>query len=589
MKILFKEELSLLDDQLKKNYRATFLISFISIIFQLFAAFSIYPFINMSLNLNASSLFERFLIWIGIIVPNGKPILVLGIIVVLLQLVSTSLNAYAVFRKNSFILELNSKFSMKILDHYLKVPYSYFSDQNSGVLSKNIINDPQQISSLLFSSILDIYVHGVLIILFVTALIWINPVITLIFILYLGIILGFLINFTRNYLNALGRSINYENQTRFKKVNEILNNMKLIRIHSSERYFYQDYRLISDHFIRKTKIAQLVAELPRHIVEAVTFSSIIILILIYSEFFGNTSDLIPLLSVYLLALYRILPSFYKVNYAFSNVHVSQNIPTEVLTTMSDQPYSKQGTLEKSYFRKEICLKEVSFTYRTRDLPALKNINISINHNEFIGIVGSSGSGKSSLIDILLNLYEPDEGGVYMDDHNIKDLDPRSYKSIYGYVPQDVYIFDGTIVENIAFGIDKEKADIERVKSILTQLSLLEFVETQLPLGIETLIGEKGIQLSGGQKQRIGIARALYHEPEIMVLDESTNALDEKTEKQIIEDLSQNFKGKKTIILITHKSNLLRYCDKVLQLESGELVFYGSSKEYSKQYKTVALD
>ena len=242
------------------------------------------------------------------------------------------------------------------------------------------------------------------------------------------------------------------------------------------------------------------------------------------------------------------------------------------------------------FKKNISLEKITFNYPGIEEPTLKQLNMSIPVNSVTGIVGPSGSGKSTLIDILLGLIKPQKGQLKVDGNIINDENRRSWQNTFGFVAQNIFLSEGTIAENIAFGIPEDKINFKQVEKALNLAHLSEFVKS-LKDGFHSKVGERGVQLSGGQRQRIGIARALYHEAEVLVLDEATSSLDGITEKMIMEAIN-NFSGKKTIILIAHRLKTVQKCDQIFFIEEGRVVDKGTYKELIKtneQFKKMATD
>jgi len=336
------------------------------------------------------------------------------------------------------------------------------------------------------------------------------------------------------------------------------------------------------------------AQAPRYFVELLAFGSMILLILyLIASHNGNLGMILPIISVYAIGTIKLLPAFQQIYSSIAiikaNIPAFESIQQDLYDSLSAEEISIQ--VEESYLHpeKHISLEKVSFTYPNKQEPALNGLNISIPVNNVIGIVGPSGSGKSTLIDILLGLIEPDQGLLKIDNKIIDSKNCRSWQNTIGFVAQSIFLSEGSIAENIAFGIPNNEIDFKQVEYALKLAHLNDFVNN-LKQGIHTKVGERGIQLSGGQRQRIGIARALYHEAEVLVFDEATSSLDGITEKMIMEAIHQ-FSGKKTIILIAHRLKTVQKCDNLFFIDNGKVVDQGTYDELiekNEQFKNMSL-
>jgi len=303
--------------------------------------------------------------------------------------------------------------------------------------------------------------------------------------------------------------------------------------------------------------------------------------------------ILPIISVYALATFKLMPALQQIYMNIGNIKANisafESIQLDLENSIkADLKAStpKNGFL---YPAEKISLENITFTYPGKVEPALEKINISISAKNIIGIVGPSGAGKSTLIDIMLGLLIPQQGNLKVDDSIITSENNRLWQNSIGYVAQSIFLSEGTIVQNVAFGIPEEHVDLDKVKSALKLACLNEFIES-LDEGIYTRVGERGVQLSGGQRQRVGIARALYHQAEVLIFDEATSSLDGITEKMIMESIDQ-LSGKKTIIMIAHRLKTIKNCDKIFFLANGRVIDEGSYQELiskNDQFKKMAL-
>jgi ATP-binding cassette subfamily B protein len=347
-------------------------------------------------------------------------------------------------------------------------------------------------------------------------------------------------------------------------INASFGNFKIIKLKSKDNLILNRFAKASYGFANSNVKHQTLSQFPRLFLEMIGFSLVaIIVIYLIIKYHTDIKGALPVLMVFVLGLYRLLPSVNRIFTSYNQILFymqSLNIIHNELIYESENLGN-----EKIVFNKKIKLKNIDFSYQ-ENKPILKNINLEIKKGEKIGIVGESGSGKSTLADIVIGLYKPEKGYVFVDETELNENNIKSWRQKIGYIPQNIYLTDGNVAENVAF---LEKMDENRVKEALRQANILDFLEKHHE-GIYTKVGENGIKLSGGQKQRIAIARALYHNPEILVLDEATSALDNETEVQIMEEIYKLGKDK-TMIIIAHRISTLDKCDRIVKLERGEIV------------------
>ncbi len=333
--------------------------------------------------------------------------------------------------------------------------------------------------------------------------------------------------------------------------------------------------------------SSVVQQLPRFILEAIAFGGIMILILFQMKQTGSFNNALPFISLYAFAGYRLMPALQQIYGTFSKfdfiIPSVNNIHNELVRLKVINSNDNQS---KILFRKKIDLKNIYFNYPNSSRAVLKNINITIPANSTIGLIGATGSGKTTTVDIILGLLEPQKGSLEIDGDIITNNNFRSWQKHIGYVPQFIYLSDSSILSNIAFGVEPNEIDEDAVVKSAKIANLHDFIVDELPDKYQTIVGERGIRLSGGQRQRIGIARALYHNPRVLILDEATNSLDNYTEQAVMEAV--NKLGKKmTIILIAHRLNTVKKCDMIYLFDKGEIKDMGSFKELikSKSSKT----
>jgi len=333
---------------------------------------------------------------------------------------------------------------------------------------------------------------------------------------------------------------------------------------------------------------------PKYFMELIAFGTMIALVLyLLTSHKDNLGMILPILSVYALTGFKLLPTFQQIYSSIATIKGNmisfENIKDDLIESKR-QNTSEVGILEKEqlYVKKNIVLEDVTFTYPNKEKPVLCNLSLTIKTNSIVGIVGLSGSGKSTLIDIVLGLISPQSGRLKVDDIKVSKENLRAWQNSIGFVPQSIFLSEGTIAENVAFGISKSNIDTMIVKQAL-KLAHLEELVSNMPKGIDTKVGERGVQLSGGQRQRIGIARALYNDPSLLVFDEATSALDGTTEKMIM-DAIHDFSGMKTIIMIAHRLKTVQKCDVIYFINHGKIIDSGTYSELlekNEQFREMA--
>ena len=402
----------------------------------------------------------------------------------------------------------------------------------------------------------------------------------------LTFIIGFLIGgiyfviffFSKRYLKRTGGENLKLNRLRFKSIIDAFGASKEVKVGGMEQNFINNFSEPSKVFAANKAFVGLVGFLPRYILEATAFGGIILIILYKMSQSGTFSTALPIISLYVFAGYRLLPAAQTIYTSFTQLTFT-GPSIEKLYSDTNNLNSINFDRDKGFLplNKKISLKNIYYSYPNSSRTALKNISLNISVKNTIGLVGATGSGKTTVVDIILGLLEAHKGTLEIDGKVITKKNSQSWQRSIGYVPQHIYLSDDSVAANIAFGQEPKNIDQEKVQKASKIASLHEFVTHELPNKYETTIGERGIRLSGGQRQRIGIARALYFDPQVLVLDEATSALDNLTEKHVM-DAVNNLSKHKTIILIAHRLSTVKKCDKIFLFEKGELKNEGTFDE-----------
>jgi len=450
----------------------------------------------------------------------------------------------------------------RLFKKYLKMPYKDFITNNSSTLSKSIITEAQLLTTILIA-LLMILSEVFVVILIYTVMILVNLDITIFLTIVLGLNALFMLKIISPRIKQAGVERAKYQQIFYEVINKSFGNYKMIKLHSLEDKIHLEFSDTSINFVKANIQNQALSNFPRLFLEAIAFSIIIIIVIyLVGTSSGSTAPMLALISIFVLALYRLMPSINRIMNAYNQILFNHKALDIIYENMH---YTNEDLGDSRIeFNSTIVLKDILFQY-SKDNLALKSIDLTIYKNEKIAIVGESGSGKSTLVDLIIGLHRPLSGSIMIDKEELNSQNLSNWRDKIGYIPQTPYLFDGTVGENITFGLDYDK---DKVDSTLKQAQIYDIFQDKQ--GDKTEIGENGIMLSGGQRQRIAIARALYKNPEVLVLDEATSALDYDTETKIMEEIyevSQN----KTLIIIAHRLSTIQGCDRVVELRDGEVI------------------
>jgi len=509
----------------------------------------------------------------------------LGILVFLLLVISLSFKALTTYFQVRFVQMREYSLGKRLVEGYLNQPYSWFLSRNSADLGKTILSETGQVVGNGIRPLLELLAKGTITIALITLLILNNPKLAAIVGLLLGTIYCIAFIFMRGFLGKIGKERLFNNRTRFTTLSEAFGASKEIKLAGLEKIYVNRFSNSAKKYADNMASSQVISQLPRYILEIIAFGGIMVLLLYLIIQTGSFSKALPTISLYAFAGYRLMPALQEIYAAFTQLTF---VGPSLDSLVEDIKNLKSNNLKLDVNRmipyKTIKLKNVHYDYPNSSRTALKNINIDINVKTTVGIIGSTGSGKTTTIDIILGLLEPKFGQLEVDGKIISSQNLRSWQNSIGYVPQHVYLADDTIAKNIAFGLESHEINLEAIQKASRIANLHEFVTNELTEQYQTSIGERGVRLSGGQRQRIGIARALYHEPKILILDEATSSLDNQTEK-VVMDAVNNLGKDLTIIIIAHRLSTVRKCDVIFKLDKGEIVGEGTFSEILGNTKT----
>lgn len=507
-------------------------------------------------------------------------ILFLGLAAFALLVFSLAFKSLTTYMQLRFALMHEYKLGKRLVEGYLYQPYKWFLNRNSAEISKSILSEVSAVVNGCLMPMMSLVTQGAVAIAIMGMILFVNPMASLIVCLVLGLSYGLIYKAVSNFLNKLGVKRAQANELRFKVISEAFGAFKEVKVGGLERFFIDHFSTPAKNYAEKEATASIVRQLPKYALEMVAFGGMLLALLYIIAQKGFT-DAIPIIALYAFAGYRFMPALQQIYSSLTQLKfvgpVLDSIYEDLISLEKETENNKK---EKIDFKDSIELKKVFFTYPNESQPVLKNINLSIKCKQKIGIVGGTGSGKTTTVDLILGLLKPERGSLTVDELEINSQNYRRWQSMIGYVPQQIYLSDESIAENIAFGVDKEDIDYKAVERVAKIANLHDLVNNELKNGYQSVVGERGIRLSGGQRQRIGIARALYHNPKLLIFDEATNSLDNLTEKAVIESI-QNIDENITIIMIAHRLNTVRNCDTIFLIEGGNLVAQGSFDELLK--------
>ena len=510
-------------------------------------------------------------------------IFVLGLLVFILLSSSLSFKALTYYFQMRFVTMREYSISKRLIEGYLHQPYSWFLNRNSATLAKNIISEVSIIRGDGIGAMISLIALSILVFALGLLLIIADPKIAFIMTLTLGFAYGFFYKLSRGLLTKFGQKRLEANNLRFSTVSEAFGAIKDVKIGGLEKIFIKRFGEPAQNFSKYQAILGAIALLPRYAIEIVIFGGMLLFVLYLMK--GSTSfiGIVPIIALYAFAGYRLMPALQQIYLSVSNLRSvlpALNTIHNDLKNLKNISNLKKGPKETLPLNNNITLNNICYNYPNTSRTALKEINLIIPAKTTVGLVGATGSGKTTTIDIILGLLEAQKGTLEVDGKVIGKNNYRSWQNSIGYVPQQIYLADDTIEGNIAFGVDKKdiiKNDVESASKIA---NIHDFIINELPEKYLSTVGERGIRLSGGQRQRIGIARALYHKPKILILDEATSSLDNLTENEVMEAINRIGKNI-TIIMIAHRLSTVKNCDIIFMLEKGIIKAKGTFEELIK--------
>lgn len=506
----------------------------------------------------------------------------LGVFVFVLLVLSLGFKALTTYAQLRFTLMREYSLGKRLVEGYLHQPYTWFLNRHSADLGKTILSEVGTVIGSGLMPLMTLISQSVVAFALLALLLTVDPVLALTVGAVLGLAYAGMIKLMSGFLSRIGAERIQANQDRFTSVSEAFGAAKEVKVGGLEQAYISRFAAPAKTYARHKASALVVAQLPRFILEAIAFGGMLLVVLSLMVRSGGLATALPIIALYSFAGYRLLPALQQIYSSFSQLlFVGPALDALHSDLMGLKPAEQaHAAINGMPFKHSIQLDNIHFSYPNAAQPALMGINLSIPANSTIGLVGSTGSGKTTTVDLILGLLEAQEGTLTVDGQVINASNHRRWQKAIGYVPQHIYLADDSVAANVAFGVDSSKIDQAAVECAARIANLHDFVVNELPQGYATAVGERGVRLSGGQRQRIGIARALYHNPQVLILDEATSALDNLTEQAVMEAVN-NLGHKITIILIAHRLSTVRQCEQIYLLEKGQVKAQGTYDELTQ--------
>tara|TARA_B110001454_G_scaffold186140_1_gene182761 strand:- start:756 stop:2516 length:1761 start_codon:yes stop_codon:yes gene_type:complete len=506
-----------------------------------------------------------------------------GLVAFAIVVLAALIRIATTFMMNLFAQKSGHRMAERLLETYLRQPYVFFLQRHSSELTKKITADSQMLVSFIVLPGMYVIAYTLVVLTMTGVMLALDPFVALSVGGVIGGMYVLIYKASKKMLLHIGQDLEIANTQRFSSIEVAIGGIKDIKLMGREDVYLDQFRPASLRAARHQAISAAIAESPRYLIEAVAIGGALTLALLLLATGRGAGLVLPGLSVYALAGYKLIPAAQRVFSGLSNLQVGDSVLNAIrddfAQTESPRPRPATPAVAMQPMR-EIVLDNVGFSYPNMQKTAIEGITLTIGVGTSVGLVGGTGAGKTTLVDIILGLLRPSEGRIIVDGVPIDEHNLPSWQQALGYVPQTIFLADTTVAENIALGVAHSAIDMEKVEECARMAQIHDFIVSDMPEGYETRVGERGVRLSGGQRQRIGIARALYRDPSVLVLDEATSALDTLTEKAVMESV-QALSHQKTIIMIAHRLTTVRPCDTIFMLDKGGLAEQGNYNELLK--------
>ena len=581
---VIKQLFSLLTDKQLKQFYILQVLVVVMAFTELVGIASIAPFMAL---VGDISVLETNSIFSGLYQISGlnKPMDFLfytGLAVLVMLTLSTIVSMFTIWKLSLFGARIGTEIADRLYTYYMQQSWQFHANGSSAQLTKQVSTEAMRISNGIVQPLMQMNSKVVLALFISISIVFYDPLLAISGLLIFSLAYFLLYRLVRKKLVNNGQKISQVATDRFRLMNEGFGGIKDVLLLNRSHDFIERFQDSGKIFAHAQGTNVAIGQVPRYFMELIAFGTMILLVLVLIKLHsGNLGEVLPVLAVYALAAFKLLPALQQIYSSISQIKGNVAAFEAVKDDLEQSFENKKNVMHAPKLipmelTESIVLNNIKFSYLGKNRLAVNDVNMIIPVNSVVGLVGSSGSGKSTLIDLLLGLLDPRHGSLYVDGTTITVKNKRAWQNLLGFVPQSIFLSEGTIAENIAFGLPVDNIDINQVMKAVTLAHLTELVE-DLPDGVNTKVGERGVQLSGGQRQRIGIARALYHEAKVLVFDEATSALDGITEK-IVMDAIHEFSGKKTIIMIAHRLKTVEKCDIIYLMDQGKIMDQGTYQE-----------
>lgn len=596
MRDTFRKLRDLLDVSERRRAFVVFVLMVITALLETIGVASIMPFMRVAAdqgsvesNKYLSSIYGYF----GFTSPQDF-LFALGIAVLVLLVGSLAFKAFSFWVQVRFAHRRNHTIGCRVLSLYLGQPYEWFLNRRTSDISTTLLAEVSKVVHGALFPLMQVVSQGLVAASLLILLIVVDPWLAATVMLVLGGAYTTIFLLARKYIRRMGVERRQANHERFLAIQEAFGGIKDVKVMGLEGVFLRRFRGPSWRLANREAAGKVAAEIPSFAMQALVFGGIMILILYLMRIHNGIQGALPMLAGYAFAGYRLMPALQALYHQLAELRFGAPALEALHADMSALPVVTslgEGVTDRIALRREVRLRDVTYSYPNVDRRALDSVDIAVDACTTVGLVGTTGSGKTTVVDVVLGLLQPAEGALEVDGKPITSReDVRKWQRSLGYVPQTIYLADDTVAANIAFGVPAEEIDHGRVEEAARIANLHDFVVNEMPMGYATEVGERGVRLSGGQRQRIGIARALYRDPDVLILDEATSALDNLTEHAVMGAIHA-LGHKKTIIVIAHRLTTVEKCDRIYMLDHGQVVGAGTYDELvdqNERFRAMAI-
>ncbi|VFQ47454.1 ABC transporter ATP-binding protein [Desulfoluna butyratoxydans] len=580
---IFSKLIVLHDKQERRNVLWLFGMVLIMGLLEVVGVASIMPFIAVVSNpeIIKSNIYLSFLYNTVGFTATEPFLILLGAVVFVLVLGSLIFKALANWVLARYTHMRTYSISSKLLDGYLYRPYTWFLNRHSADLSNLVLAEVQQVINYALMPAVQLISNIVVAIFLSSLIVAVDPMVALVSVATISCAYVFIYVILRKYLKAIGVQRLNSNLSRYQVVQEAFGGIKEVKVMGLECAYSRNFRNHSLRFAQCQAMNQIIGQLPRFALEGLVFGGMLILMLtLLVSRGGELGEVLPMLVLYAFAGTRLMPALQQIYLGMTRLRFGKpaldklHKEFKIVAKVSHSGRCKCKSPEPVLLNSRLELRNIRYTYPLAEKSSLIGLNLEIPAKSTVAIVGSTGAGKTTAVDLILGLIIPQEGELIVDGVPVTEQKTLGWQRSIGYVPQHIFLTDNTVAGNIAFGVPQNDIDRNAVMRAAKIAELHDFVMNDLPSGYDTMIGEQGVRLSGGQRQRIGIARSLYHDPNVLILDEATSALDNSTEKKVM-DTVHSLGQRKTVIMIAHRLSTVQDCDIIFLLENGELIDSGT--------------